>query len=395
MHSPDAGLDATALMARALALASQGRGAVRGNPMVGAVLVGPGPDGRECVLGEGWHRLWGAAHAEVEALTDAERRWPALADRPLSDCTMYVSLEPCCHHGKTPPCTDLLIRRRVGRVVAAMVDPDLRVAGKGLAALQAAGIAVDCGLLEAEARYLNAGFVKVKEAGRPFVSLKVAVSLDGKLAAADGSARWISNAAARRGAMALRERHDAVLVGARTWVADKPRLNVRDPESGEQAPGFQPWRIVLDGSGRTLALPESFALGTRDDEHTLVLVQAGVLDVVPPLPAGVRVLQLPGTAGRLDVAVILEALVQQGIQSVLVEGGGRVAADFLESGCVDRLHVHTAPIIIGRSGVDAFAVTGGQTLAGALRGLARVELARDNACFELDLQSGGPSCLPV
>src|SRR6266566_3686691 len=215
----------------ALELAERGRGYVEPNPLVGAVLV---RDGR--VVGEGWHRRHGEAHAEVNALAEA--------GAAARGATLYVTLEPCCHHGKTPPCTDAVLRAGIRRVVAAMADPFPRVAGQGTALLQAAAVAVEVGLGEAEARRLNAPYLKLLTTGRPYVHAKWAMTLDGKIATRTGDSKWISGEMSRRHTHELRGRMDAIIVGIGTVLADNPILTVRPP--GPRVP----IRIVLDSRGR-------------------------------------------------------------------------------------------------------------------------------------------------
>src|SRR5947209_8912721 len=203
-------------MRRALNLAERGRGAVEPNPLVGAVIVRD-----ETAVGEGWHRQYGAAHAEVNALAEA--------GAAAHGATLYVTLEPCCHHGKTPPCTDAVLRAGIGRVVAAMPDPFPQVAGKGAARLQAAGVAVEFGVCESEARRLNAPYLKLLATGRPYVHAKWAMTLDGKIATRTGDSKWISGDASRHLVHQLRGRMDAVVVGVGTALADDPLLTVRPP----------------------------------------------------------------------------------------------------------------------------------------------------------------------
>src|SRR5262249_38998319 len=218
-------------MRRALELAERGRGQVEPNPLVGAVVVRAGQ-----AVGEGWHQHFGEAHAEVHAL--------GAAGEAARDATLYVTLEPCCHHGKTPPCTDAILRAGIRRVVAAMTDPFPQVAGQGVAMLRAGGVEVAVGLGEAEARRLNAPYLKLLAAGRPYVHAKWAMTLDGKIATRTGDSKWISNEAARQRVHALRGRMDAILVGIDTVLADDPQLTARPP--GPRTPT----RIILDSRGR-------------------------------------------------------------------------------------------------------------------------------------------------
>ncbi len=237
-------------MARALTLARRGLTSTDPNPRVGCVLVKDGT-----VVGEGWHRRTGEAHAEVIALEAAGAR--------ARGATAYVTLEPCCHYGRTPPCTDALLSAGVIRVVAAMADPNPQVAGRGLEILRTAGVAVDCGLLETEARALNPGFIQRMTQGRPFVRLKLAMSLDGRTALASGESQWLTGEAARQDVQRLRARASAILTGIGTVLADDPSLNVRLPEAPRQ-----PLRVILDSglrtppTARTLQLPGSVLIFT-------------------------------------------------------------------------------------------------------------------------------------
>lgn len=237
-------------MARALTLARRGLYSVDPNPRVGCVLVREG-----AIVGEGWHERAGEAHAEVIAL--------AAAGRQARGATVYVTLEPCCHYGRTPPCTEALLQAGVARVAAAMRDPNPQVAGQGLAILREAGVAVDCGLLEAEARALNPGFIQRMTQGRPFVRLKLAMSLDGRTALASGESQWLTGEAARQDVQRLRARSSVILTGIGTVLADDPGLNVRLPEVSRQ-----PLRVILDSdlrtppTARTLQLPGSVLIFT-------------------------------------------------------------------------------------------------------------------------------------
>lgn len=391
-------------MERALELAERGRGRVLGNPLVGAVIVRKVDGDTEELVAQGWHRAWGGPHAEIEALADFDARFGSGAS--LCGCTMYVNLEPCCHQGKTPPCTEALIARGLETCVIAMVDPNPLVAGKGIDVLRRAGCRVECGLLEDRARTLNRGFIARMEKGRPWVSLKMAISLDGKIAAADGSSKWISNACARDEVMALRREHDAVLVGLGTWLADQPRLDVR--QAGEVQPEkqdiaqVQPWRVILDPEGKSL---ES---GSRslDREHvdsprkTLVISFPEHCMHSEDLPPGWEQVALAprhgsgDRGGRFDSGALLAVLAQRGINSVLVEGGGQTLEGFLADGAYDQLRIYTAPIIIGSTGVPAFPASRGQTLDSAfVPGFLGVRTLGSNACFDLCKEVA--SCSPV
>lgn len=317
-------------MDRALRLAERGIGRTSPNPAVGAVLVKD-----ERVVGEGAHLRAGGPHAEAVAL-DA-------AGEAAQGATCYVTLEPCAHVGRTPPCADALVRAGVSRVVAAMGDPHREVDGRGLARLQAAGVAVTVGVREHEARALNRAFLCAVTEGRPHVTLKAAMTLDGKIAAADGTSRWITGEAARLEGHRLRFAADAVLVGIGTVLADDPHLTVRHPE----LPAKEPFRVVVDSR---LRIPgDARVLRAGDPARTIVAC-------VAPAPAGpaaalrargARVLELPGDSGRVDLRALLEALRALDVIAVLAEGGGELAGALAEAGLVDRVAFFVAPRLLG------------------------------------------------
>nr|WP_290668102.1 bifunctional diaminohydroxyphosphoribosylaminopyrimidine deaminase/5-amino-6-(5-phosphoribosylamino)uracil reductase RibD [Ardenticatena sp.] len=332
-------------MQRALALAQQARGRTSPNPMVGAVLV---KEGR--IVGEGYHRRAGDPHAEVEALR--------AAGEAARGATLYVTLEPCCHYGRTPPCTKALIEAGVAEVHMAMLDPNPKVAGKGRAALEAAGIRTSVGLCEQEARALNAAFVKWVTTGRPLVIAKFAMSLDGKIAAHTGDARWISGEASRHYAHQLRNEVDAILVGVQTVLADNPRLTTRLPDLEDVR---HPLRIVLDSRGRAPLTAQLFQPTLPG--RTLVVT-------TPAMPAahrdalraqGVEVLVCPSENGRVALPALLDELGARDITSVLVEGGGTVLGAFFDANLVDEVVAFIAPMIIG--GAAAPQPVGGQGVA--------------------------------
>lgn len=323
-------------MARAIRLAEQGRCTTDPNPRVGCVLV---RDGR--VVGEGWHRRAGEPHAERNALRQASDA--------ARGATAYVTLEPCCHHGRTPPCTEALIAAGVTRVVCAMVDPNPLVAGQGLALLRAAGIDAASGLLEAESRALNPGFVKRMEQGLPYVRCKLAASLDGRTAMPDGESKWISSAEARRDVQHLRAASSAILTGVDTVLADDPSLNVRLTAAELQAlePGSrvrQPLRVVVDGRWRMPTKARMLGLFGA----TLV---AGVA-VAPEresalVAAGAQVWRAPDRAGRVDLRALMAELAARGCNEVLLESGPRLAGAMLAEGLVDELVIYLAPHLMG------------------------------------------------
>jgi diaminohydroxyphosphoribosylaminopyrimidine deaminase/5-amino-6-(5-phosphoribosylamino)uracil reductase len=335
-------------MTRALALAERGRGYVEPNPLVGAVIVRDGQ-----VIGKGWHQRYGEAHAEVNAL--------AAAGEAARGATLYVTLEPCCHHGKTPPCTDAVLRAGIRRVVAAMLDPFPQVAGQGVAMLRAAGVQVEVGLLEAEARRLNAPYLKLLATGRPYVHAKWAMTLDGKIATRTGDSKWISSEASRRRVHELRGRMDAIIVGIGTVLADDPLLTARPP--GPRTPV----RIVLDSQGR---LPPGSRLAAT---AKITPALAAIADTLPAARTeelrrlGCTILPLPADLGRPAVGALLDELGRRRMANVLVEGGAEVLGSFLDAKEVDEVHVYVAPKLVGGAAArTAVAGKGVATMADAL-----------------------------
>jgi diaminohydroxyphosphoribosylaminopyrimidine deaminase/5-amino-6-(5-phosphoribosylamino)uracil reductase len=334
-------------MARALELAERGRGAVEPNPLVGAVAVRGG-----VAVGEGWHERYGAAHAEVHAL--------ARAGEAACGATLYVTLEPCCHHGKTPPCADAVIRAGIVRVVSAMSDPFPQVAGQGFARLRAAGVAVDVGVGEAEARRLNAPYLKLLATGMPYVHAKWAMTLDGKIATRAGHSKWVSNRASRQLVHGLRGRMDAVVVGIGTALADDPLLTARPPGLRTAV------RVILDSGGR---LPVTAQLARTVGEAPVLVVTGGQNEATEALrQRGCEVLPLPGLDGRPDVVAVLRELGRRRMTNVLVEGGAAVLGSFLDAGAVDEVHVFIAPRLAG--GARALSPVGGVGVAALADGLA-------------------------
>jgi len=329
-------------MRRALALAERGLGLAPPNPLVGCVLVRDG-----AVVGEGWHRGRGTDHAEALALAEAGER--------SRGATAFVTLEPCSHEGRTPPCAPALIEAGVARVVAAIGDPYREVDGRGFRMLRDAGLAVEVGLLAEEAERQNAGFLKHVRSGRPFVTLKLASSLDGKVAARDGSSRWITGPAARADVHRLRAAAGAVAVGAGTAVADDPALTVR--LDGYQ--GRQPLRVVVDASGR---VPPGGVL-FDDAAPTLVATSEGAAAAAVQAwrAAGADVAVLPRSNGGVSLAALMELLGDRDIQHVVVEGGPTLAWSAVGEGVVDRFVLFLAPKLIG--GTDAPGALGGQGIA--------------------------------
>jgi len=322
--------DDETFMRIALGCAARGRGQVEPNPMVGAVLVRQGAE-----IARGWHRRFGQAHAEVAALA-AARSSGAL----VCGATMYVTLEPCTHHGKTPPCVDALIEAGLARVVVAMEDPDQRVRGQGVAKLRAAGITVDEGVCGAEARELLGAYLKLRTAGRPWVICKWAQTADGYLAMPPGQGRWISGDSSRRRVHELRGRCDGVLVGIGTALADDPLLTNRS------AGGRQPGRVVLDARLR-LAL-ESQLARTAEVSPVVVATTAEAIDrhrdrAEALRRAGLELLALPAAPEGVDLDALLDELGRRQWTNLLVEGGARVLRSFILGGHADELLVYVAP----------------------------------------------------
>ena len=312
-------------MARALQLAARGLTTTTPNPRVGCVLV---KDGH--LVGEGWHERAGCPHAEVHALR--------AAGSAAAGSTAYVTLEPCSHHGRTPPCADALVAAGVGRVVVAMQDPNPLVSGNGIARLRAAGIEVESGLMESAARELNIGFVSRMTRGTPWVRSKIAASLDGRTALANGISQWITGPEARSDVQRLRARSCAVLTGIGTLLADDPRLNVREPEGSRQ-----PLRVVLDSR---LATPP----GARILREGPVLLYCAIEDVAKATDLrgqGAEVVCLPGVTGQVDLVAMLADLGRRGVNEVLVEAGARLNGALLLAGLVDELVLYQAPQLLG------------------------------------------------
>ncbi|MCL6689441.1 bifunctional diaminohydroxyphosphoribosylaminopyrimidine deaminase/5-amino-6-(5-phosphoribosylamino)uracil reductase RibD [Pseudomonas sp. R3.Fl] len=323
-----------AYMARALELARKGLYSTHPNPRVGCVVVKDG-----VVIGEGWHVRAGEPHAEVHALRQAGDN--------ARGATAYVTLEPCSHFGRTPPCADALVKAGVARVVAAMQDPNPQVAGQGLRRLAEAGIEVACGVLEAEAREINAGFIKRMETGLPFVRVKLAMSLDGRTAMASGESQWITGAAARRAVQRLRARSSVVLSGADTVLLDAARLTVRPDELGldaEQtalAAARQPLRVLVDGR---LRVPTDAAFYQAGPALVASCAERDGFAV-----EGRELLVLPGADGHVDLAKLLAELGARGANEVLVEAGPRLAGAFARLGLVDEYRIFVAPRLLGSS----------------------------------------------
>ncbi len=342
-------------MGAALGLARRGLGNVAPNPAVGCVLVRPDLDGGITgggrIVGRGWTQPGGRPHAETEAL----RRAGALAN----GATAYVTLEPCCHTGKTGPCTEALIAAGVTRVVVAVVDPFAKVAGQGIKDLRAAGLTVDTGLFEAKAAEVNAGFFKSVSENRPLVTLKVASSLDGRIAVANGDSKWLTGPQARERGHLMRAQADAILVGGGTVTADDPDLTCRLPGMT----GRSPVRVVM-ASG----LSAQSKLYKAAGDPPVWLMSGPKSDSQPPAKEGFSTFKVEGDAnGRPDPAAVLAKLAEQGITRLLIEGGGTVAASFLKAGLIDRIAWFHAPVIVGGDGLPAIAGLSTARMADALR----------------------------
>ena len=329
-------------MAHALRLAQRGLNTTAPNPRVGCVIVREG-----CIVGEGWHERAGEPHAEVHALR--------MAAENARDATVYVTLEPCSHFGRTPPCANALIDAGVARVVVAMQDPNPQVAGQGLARLRAAGIEAGVGLMENAARELNIGFVSRMTRGRPWLRLKIAASLDGKTALDNGVSQWITGADARRDAHAWRARSCAMLTGIGTVREDNPRLTVRDVATTRQ-----PLRVVVDS--RLEISPDAKLL---EGGHALVVCAVEDAEKIARLKAlDADVATLPNAAGKVDLPKLLLELGKRGINEVMVESGPKLNASLLREGCVDELLIYQAPVLLGDKARGMFDLPGLTDLSG-------------------------------
>ena len=319
-------------MSRALALAEQGLYTSTPNPRVGAVVVNDG-----LVVGEGFHERAGEPHAEVHALRAARGR--------AQGATLYVTLEPCSHHGRTPPCTSAVIDAGITRVVVAMQDPNPRVSGDGFAALRGAGITVDVGFMEDEARELNLGFVSRMVRGRPWVRMKVAATLDGRTALANRQSQWITGEAARADGHAWRARACAVLSGFGTVRDDNPRMDVRHVQTTRQ-----PMKVLVDSGLETPVASRLFdsgpvlVYGARDNSAGAAALEA----------RGAKIVRMPNARGKVDLPRMLEDLAVRGVNELHVEAGTRLNGSLLADGCVDELLVYLAPKLIGNAGLGMF-----------------------------------------
>ncbi|MDR5868494.1 bifunctional diaminohydroxyphosphoribosylaminopyrimidine deaminase/5-amino-6-(5-phosphoribosylamino)uracil reductase RibD [Halomonas koreensis] len=345
---------AEAWMARALVLARRGLYTTDPNPRVGCVLV---RDGRR--VGEGWHERAGEPHAEVHALRDA--------GEAARGATAYVTLEPCSHHGRTGPCAEALVRAGVARVVVAMRDPNPRVAGRGIERLREAGIAVEVGLLEDQARALNPGFVSRMARGRPFVRLKMAMSLDGRTAMDSGESQWITGPRARCQVQRLRARASAVITGVDSVIFDNSRLTVRadqlELDDAEAIAARQPLRVVVDSR---LRLPLAAACLSEPGRTLVATLEAADAERRARLEAaGAEVLALPaGADGRVDLAALLAHLAErEAVNEALLETGATLAGAMLDAGLVDEMQLFVAPTLLGGEARPLFALPGLERMA--------------------------------
>ena len=347
-------------MALALSLGRRGMGRVWPNPAVGCVIV---KDGR--IVGRGWTANGGRPHAETGAL--------AQAGTQAQGATAYVTLEPCAHHGQTPPCAQALINAQVARVVVAADDPDTRVAGRGIAMLREAGITVECGVLAGEARQDHAGFLLRVTEGRPFVTLKLAGTFDGRIATATGESQWITGPEARRAVHLMRARHDAVMVGAGTVRADDPSLTVRGLGIDRQ-----PVRVVVS---RAMKIAATTQLAETARDVPVWLCHGQEANVGDWTAKGAISLPCPTASGQVDPRAAMSALAQQGITRVFCEGGGMLAASLLNAGLVDQLVVFSSGAAIGAEGTPMLAAMGIDRLAAAPRfALESVRPVGDDIC---------------
>lgn len=342
----------TEFMKLALKLARTAEGMTSPNPLVGAVLVKNGN-----IIGQGYHRKAGLPHAEIEAFTDARNK-----NNEIKSSTLYVNLEPCCHSGKkTPPCTEAIVREQVGRVVVGTTDPNPRVSGKGVEFLRNKGIRVDVGLLENECSSLNEIFFKNMKTGMPFVILKLACSLDGKIATATGNSKWIGSQRQRNYAHRLRNKVDAVLVGVNTVISDNPRLNVRLRKINIS----QPVPVIIDSSLRISPDSNIFKIHKRPVIATTRKAYEKNISKIKDISRVVVVDE--DSSGKVELARLMETLYSLGITSLLIEGGSSTAGSAISSKIVDKVVFFYSPRIIGGDGMDMISKLGVVNMEDSIR----------------------------
>lgn len=371
------------IMRKALALARRGRDTVGTNPMVGAVIT----DSTGAIRGTGWHYGPGTPHAEVHAIHAAIQS--GLTD--FSASTLHVTLEPCCHTGKTPPCTELILKTGIRRIVCGMTDPNPLVGGNGIRILREAGCSVRNGILEQEGRTLNAAFVTFYEKKRPYCTLKTASSLDGKITSPNGESRWITGVESRQSVHRLRARQAAIITGIGTVLADDPLLTVRNTPLSNPSPV----RIVAD---TRLRIPEKCRLVTTAKETPLVVVCSEQTLAEPASRkkktvlerSGVEILEVPEQAGHINLLFLVALLAERGIDRLLIEAGQTLAWSFLESGLVDLIRMYLAPSLIG--GTHAMSVFGGAGIRSLDRKITISDLTL--SCCGADIVLEGFPCLP-
>ncbi|HHG73671.1 MAG TPA: bifunctional diaminohydroxyphosphoribosylaminopyrimidine deaminase/5-amino-6-(5-phosphoribosylamino)uracil reductase RibD [Persephonella sp.] len=333
-------------MKEALKLAEKGKGYTHPNPAVGAVIV---KDGK--IIGKGYHRKAGLPHAEREAIKDAVSK-----GFDITGSTMYVTLEPCCHYGKTPPCTEAIIDRRIKRVVVAALDPNPQVSGNGVQTLRKAGIEVDVGVLKERAEKLNEDFFVYIKEKRPFVHLKTAQTLDGKIATKTGSSKWITGEKARRYAHKLRKEATAVMVGTGTALSDNPGLTVRDYPSKKQ-----PLRVLID---KDLKVPEHYKIFDGSSKTIVFASRKAPSKKVEKLEKkGVKVVLLPVKDNRFAVEDLLSSLYDLDVMHLLIEGGKDLITQFIKKGLYDKISVFQAPKLIGEDGLSSVGILGVEDLS--------------------------------
>jgi diaminohydroxyphosphoribosylaminopyrimidine deaminase / 5-amino-6-(5-phosphoribosylamino)uracil reductase len=362
-------------MRRAIELAERGRGLTSPNPMVGAVIVAPGGE----VVGEGFHERAGAAHAEVEALRAAGAR--------ARGATMYVTLEPCSHHGRTPPCASAVVAAGIARVVAAIGDPNPLVSGQGFTELRRAGIEVVAGVGAAEAERQNRVFLTAMRERRPHVVLKAGMTLDGKIADLHGASRWITGGPSRERAHLLRSESDAIVVGIGTVLRDDPELTVR---LGRPWPR-EPFRVALDTKARTPRTARIIRAGSPSRALIVVGSDAPEERARDLAGTGATVVRCRTRDGRLDLGAVLDELFAREVRGVLVEGGGEIHAAFLDTNLVDRVAIYVAPLLIGGRGATPVVGGAGRELKNAVRlGPLSVTALGDDLLIEADVLGAVP-----